>query len=722
MKPVLIYSGTTEGKRLAECLAAAGVDCTVCVATEYGELVMPHLAHATVRQGRMTAEEMRGFCRDGGYLAVVDATHPFAEEASANIRESVKGSGIPCFRLKREEDAADAGWETGGWERWFDGAQACADALKEVRGNILLTTGSKELSCYAKEEEVRKRLYVRVLPSAESIRICEECGIAGKQILAMQGPFTEELNQALIRQYRIACLVTKQSGAAGGFREKQKAAQALGISCFVIGSPKEEGLSFSEVLEQLERLTGTKIQAVLQESARERIRVTLAGIGMGGTGSWTEEGKQAVREADVLFGAPRVLAAAQKALPVSAGQMFPYYQAERILPELMRLQQENICRDLRAAVLFSGDTGFYSGCRKLRQGLLKAGIEHVQICPGISCVSYLAAAAGLPWQDAAIISIHGEKDTGYWKGRLLEEVFHREAVFVLLSGAADLCAIGQLLEEERLERCRITAGYQLSYPEETIREYTPQECRTLTKEGLYVCLIRNPAPQEKPVTHGWNDQRFLRGQVPMTKEEVREIAICKLGVTEQAVVYDIGSGTGSFAAEVAARSSRIRVYAVERKPEAAELIRENCRSFHLHNVTVVEGTAPEALAWLPAPTHALIGGSGGALKEILLTLFEKAPGIRVVLTAVTLETAGSIPQIFQEIPVCEEEIVQVQISRSRTAGNYHMMQAENPVFVISFRLGLPEKQKGAPVKDALREERRGNCGEEKLHDREESHG
>lgn len=694
MKPVLVYSGTTEGKRLSGCLSAAEIPCTVCVATEYGELVMPELAHVTLHRGRMTTEEMRIFCKEGGYQAVVDATHPFAVEVSANIRKSLEGSEIPYLRLKRDEESQITHPSPSGNEHWFSTAQACADVLKEVEGNILLTTGSKELSVYAEDETVRKRLYVRVLPSVESIRLCEEQGIAGKQILAMQGPFTEELNKAILKQYKIACLVTKQSGAAGGFPEKRHAAGALGIPCYIIGSPKEEGLSFSEVLDSLEILTGKMIKPVSKNSKDPRsvggnsgIQVTLAGIGMGSIGTVTEDVKQAVEKADVLFGAERILDAVRTAIPTaSVKRTFPYYQAEDILPELIRLENENRMQTLYAVVVFSGDTGFYSGCRKMQKGLIDAGIEKVRICPGISCISYLSAAAGIAWQDAKIISIHGHKAEENWKGRLSEEIRYHENVFVLVSGAEDIREIGELLESEDQRNCRIIVGYQLSYPEESIRTYTPSECQTVTKKGLYVCLIENPYPQQKPVTHGWKDDRFMRGQVPMTKEEVREICISKLGLTEQAVVYDIGSGTGSIAVEIAARSSSIHVYAIEQKSEAAELIRVNCEKFHLHNVTLVTGTAPETLFPLPDPTHVFIGGSGGALKEILCTLSEKNQRIRIVMTAVTLETISELSHIFREIPVSDEEIIQIQVSRSRQVGSYHMMQAENPVYVVSFSL------------------------------------
>lgn len=222
MRKVLIYSGTTEGRELAEHLSAAGIECTVSVATEYGELVMPELPGVQVHQGRMREEEMEAFMKSSNYAAVVDATHPFATEVSENIRAAAQKVCLSYLRLKRDTASSDYGI---GEKKYFSDAAQCAAALESMSGNILLTTGSKELAVFCREEEVKERLFVRVLPGMESIRLCEEQGIAGKHILAMQGPFSEELNLALIRQFDIKCLVTKESGSAGGYTEKLEAAK-----------------------------------------------------------------------------------------------------------------------------------------------------------------------------------------------------------------------------------------------------------------------------------------------------------------------------------------------------------------------------------------------------------------------------------------------------------------------------------------------------------------
>ncbi len=664
MKQTLIFSGTTEGRRLAELLCANGLKCTVCVATEYGELVMEKGPGLTVHQGRMTPEEMECFLRSGDFLAVVDATHPFATAVSENIRNSTAESGIPCLRLQRDTDILPPGRKNG---FCYPTHEACAEALKEMPGNILLTTGSKDLSLYSGRKELLPRLYARVLPGLESLSLCYENGIEGKHIIAMQGPFSVEMNEAMIRQYDIRTLVTKESGKNGGFPEKIQAARSTGTKVLVIGNPEQaDGDSFEEVCEKLEDLTGKKLRR------DSRMRISLIGMGMGGKTLLTREAECRIQEAELLFGARRLLAG----IPGPAEKV-PCYLAEDILPYLKGKAVQN------AAILFSGDTGFYSGAQKLYDALQKeteAGILHarVEILPGISSVSCLAARLGKSWHDAAIVSIHGKS------ANVLGTVRTNEKTFLLVSGLADMKALGALFLEQGMENIRITAGYQLSYPEEQILRLNPADCAALEKEGLYVCLIENPEAEKKRLTHGLPDSAFLRGRVPMTKEEIRAVSVCKLRLCRDAVLYDVGSGTGSVAVECAALSDRIQVYAIEKKKEAALLTEKNREKFGLANLSVAEGEAPQAFEGLPAPTHAFLGGSGGNMKEILAALYRKNPRLRVVVNAVTLETLGEITGLLKSLPVEEEEIVQLQVSRAEPVGRYRMMRAENPVFIVSF--------------------------------------
>lgn len=193
------------------------------------------------------------------------------------------------------------------------------------------------------------------------------------------------------------------------------------------------------------------------------------------------------------------------------------------------------------------------------------------------------------------------------------------------------------------------------------------------------------------ITPGIPDSEFIRGQVPMTKEEVRALSICKLRLSESPVVYDIGSGTGSVAVEIARLCKSGRVYAVETKSEACALIKQNIEKFGLENIRLVEGMAPAALEGLEAATHAFVGGSKGQFKEILAALLKINPRMRVVANAVSLESISDIQTVLKDFPVKNFECLQISVSRSEKAGNYHLMKAENPVYIFSFDLDGGDK-------------------------------
>ena len=668
---MLIFAGTTEGRTLSEALSDAGIAHTLCVATEYGEIVLKEHPLVSVHRGRMDQEEIRYFLEKGDFLAVVDATHPYATVVTQNIKAAMKALSIPYLRLKRER-------KEGRIEgvRYFEDHEACAEALCRTTGNILLTTGSKDLFRYCAHEKLKERLYVRVLPGVESIQLCMEQGIVGKQILALQGPFTEQMNEAMLRQYDVQCLVTKQSGRTGGFLEKLKAAECANIPVYVVGAmAEEEGASFEEVVIKLEKLTGKPIRKEIC------FEITLAGVGMGNPKSLTGEVKEAIDHADILLGAERMIAPYAPRI-----EKKPYYMAKQILPYLKELSKKEYDRNpCRVVILFSGDTGFYSGCKAMYEALTAeikgGGLQGtVVIRPGISSISYLAACMGERYEDALLISMHGKEVPD-----LAEKIRTNAKVFLLMSGASDLEALGELLIREGLTDCVVTVGYQLSYPEQEIRTLTPQECRGRHKEGLYTCLIFNPAPDKTIVTPYRGDAAFIRDKVPMTKAEIREVSICKLLLSEGAVVYDVGSGTGSVAVEMAGLSGSIAVYAIEQKEEAVSLIKQNKEKFRLPNLHVIKGKAPEALEALPVPTHAFIGGSGGQLREILDCLYKKNHKMRVVLNAISLETISELKEILTQFRVTEEELVQVQVNRMKPVGSYHLMQAENPVWICSFR-------------------------------------
>lgn len=219
------------------------VTLTVSVATEYGhELLLGLPDRCLVVVGRRDARAMRELMQQTACAAVIDATHPYAVEASRAIETAAREEGLPCFWLARRSSAASEAL-------YVDSAEAAAAALRDSEGDILLATGSKQLEAFTAIPNYAERVYPRVLPTEEALRECLRLGYRQSHIIAMQGPFGGELNLALMRQFAIRHLVTKDGGKAGGFPEKIRAASEAGAAVIVIGRPAaDEGFDFDGVL------------------------------------------------------------------------------------------------------------------------------------------------------------------------------------------------------------------------------------------------------------------------------------------------------------------------------------------------------------------------------------------------------------------------------------------------------------------------------------------
>ncbi len=241
---ILLFGGTMEGRVLAERLANRGIKVTCSVATEYGRDLIQSADGLTVRTGRLDQREMEALMRDRPYFCVVDATHPYAAEVSHNIKGAAEQVSLPYRRLLRASEQAKN-------VLWADSAEAAAQFLDEKDGLILLTTGSKELAAFTAMKAYRERLWVRILPSMQSLQAALALGVPAKHIICMQGPFSKELNVAVLRQIGARYLVTKDSGKEGGFTEKAAAAAEAGAELLVISRPLQERGQSLEALFQL---------------------------------------------------------------------------------------------------------------------------------------------------------------------------------------------------------------------------------------------------------------------------------------------------------------------------------------------------------------------------------------------------------------------------------------------------------------------------------------
>lgn len=426
----------------------------------------------------------------------------------------------------------------------------------------------------------------------------------------------------------------------------------------VIGRPPQrEGLPFAAVLDVLCKRFGCTV----------RPQVWIVGIGPGSREAMTREVSEAIETADCLIGAKRMLDAVAR-----PGQ--PTYDAiaPQDIADFIRTHRDY----RRFAVVMSGDTGFFSGTKKLLP--LLAGCR-VTVLPGLSSLSCLCARLGTSYEDVLPVTLHGRSEP------ILLPLAQGRRVFALVGGENGMGKLCRALTENGMGAARVSVGEHLSYPDEAITTGTAEELSERQFESLAVALIEYGG-EPLPVTAGLPDEAFSRAEsVPMTKSEIRAVCLSKLALHEDSVVWDVGAGTGSVTVEAAMAARRGRVYAVERKDAAFDILRENLRRFHTDNVTPVSGTAPDACADLPAPTHAFLGGTTGHMKEIIALLLEKNPRVRIVATAVTLESVAELAECVKAFPFRETEAVSLTAARSRKAGAYHLMTGQNPVYIFTMQ-------------------------------------
>ena len=523
MCKIWIFGGTTEGRLLAEYCSREKIEAWVSVASEYGEELLqeelmesgnagnPDLNHNTclakknlktvqassvikVLRGRMDRYQMEEFIRNQGIHLVIDATHPHARLVSEEIQEACGRTGVRlerCLRAEGEQNKARDWVEV-------DSIQEAVSFLSSVSGVIFATTGSKELEALCQIPDYQKRVYARVLPTSNVLKKCEKLGITGSHLIAMQGPFSTEMNTLFLRQTKAEWLLTKDSGRAGGFQEKVEAARENGTRVVVIRRPEEDGISLEEAMEVLKKADEGNVGEL-------KTHLILAGIGMGQPSQMTGEVLRSIRESDALIGAGRMLESAERALQNDL-LISKEGKAENRQESAAAVEKETKCYKAylpddviqivskhpewkQAVILYSGDTGFFSGASRMAERLREAGYPFT-VYPGTSCVSYLAARLGTHWEDAAIYSAHGrELSVDRVMKRLCDPEEPAKRAFILMGGKNGAGQFCERLTQAGYGNVQVTVGENLSYPEEQIRSGTAEEMKKLEFADLSLILL-----------------------------------------------------------------------------------------------------------------------------------------------------------------------------------------------------------------------------------------
>lgn len=395
------------------------------------------------------------------------------------------------------------------------------------------------------------------------------------------------------------------------------------------------------------------------------MNVTLIGMGSGQPENLTLQGLAALRQADLILGARRLLAV----LPAGYTEnRAAAYRPDEVAELLQTSGAEN------AVLVYSGDTGFYSGASSMMEKLEALGVR-ARVLPGLSSIQLLAAALGRPWQGWNLVSAHGRTCDP------VAECMQGRPTFFLTGGSEDPATLCAQLAAEGFGDVQGVVGQCLGTPEEKLFRGSVKELAAGRFNSLSVLLVEaaEVLPRRAP---GLPDEAFERGDVPMTKQEVRAAVLAKLAVRPEDILWDVGAGTGSVSVELALAAPRGRVYAVECRPEGCALIKANREKFRTRNLVLVEGLAPAALSDLPAPDAVFIGGSKGSLAAIVDTALDKNPDARICVSAIALESlSAAVAALTAKGRTVQ--VSQIAVSRAKAVGGLHLMMAQNPIYLIT---------------------------------------
>ena len=413
-------------------------------------------------------------------------------------------------------------------------------------------------------------------------------------------------------------------------------------------------------------------------------KVTIIGAGPGNPDLLSRAALDAIDIADVVIGAHRALVGIDVPPDVVRCELVKTADIVAALIDAASWQ--------RAVVVMTGDVGLFSGARRLVEALSGDAQVDVRVIPGISSASYLAARLARPWQDWRFASAHGVACD------IVAEAERAGELFLATSGGEDPSRLSGELVQAGFGDARVTVAERLSYPDERITCATASEIAGQTFDDLNVMLIEfavgagSPAGASRAASSRWPyassgipDELFIRGDVPMTKQEVRAVALAKLRLAATDTVWDVGAGTGSVSIEAALVTRAGSVWAVERNATGGRLIRENADAFGCGNVHAVPGVAPEALAKLPIPDAVFVGGSAGKLPSIVEAALEKNSQVRLCVPCVTVETLTEACALLSGSRFKGFEACQVSAARAEAVGSHHLMKAQNPVFLVSAR-------------------------------------
>ncbi len=390
-------------------------------------------------------------------------------------------------------------------------------------------------------------------------------------------------------------------------------------------------------------------------------KIYIIATGMNGCNTMTKQALDKLQECELFIGAKRIVA------------LFSDLEKE----SLISYRYDEICEKIhksactKIGILVSGDCGFFSMAEKLVTMLEQYDVE---IICGISSPVYFCSKLKMKWSDMAFISLHGRK------ANIIRHIARNKKTFFLLGGEIKAEHICKMMCDYGMGDLEVHIGENLAMDNERILSDTARNLQNIHTSVLCVMIAENPH-HETYLKTNIPDREFIRDRIPMTKAEIRNICVSKFSIESDDICWDIGCGTGSVAVEMAMRCFNGTVCAVDKNERAFRLTEQNKYRFQCDNIEIFLGEATEIIPTLPMPDCVFIGGSSGKLKEIIRMVSEKNPFVRIVVTAVSLETLSQSITAFEKLGM-NTEITQIAVTRTKKIGTHTMLNAENPIFLI----------------------------------------
>lgn len=412
-------------------------------------------------------------------------------------------------------------------------------------------------------------------------------------------------------------------------------------------------------------------------------RLTVAGIGPGEADYILPAVIKKMKKAHTVIAAKRILPVLKKLCQdvnseADSENSKPVFLAMGKIKDTLEQIGEILSKGQDVVMAVSGDPLMYSLYRTICNDPISEGWE-VDLIPGVGSLQMLGAAFGETMEEALIISVHGRAKTA---GSIALAVAENPKVFFLCSKEQGPAWLSQIMLDYHMDHVTVCAGANLSYEDELLESGTPEEMVQKEFPSLCVAMIKNPEPHQIVRPCFLSDEDFERDKTPMTKEEIRVLILHKMKLHPDDIVWDIGAGTGSVSIECARQVPFGTVHSVERNETAVKLIYKNKEKFSADNLFIYKGDAAKTACTLPEPDKVFIGGSGKELSQILETIAAFPKKIKVVISAVTIETIAEANELLGKYDT-DFDVIQATVGRGRKIGNYHIMDTNNPVMIFT---------------------------------------